>query len=115
MCRNLWTSEPVNAYDFSSIDGISVKIPNLSRGWNKAMPQGSRKRLILFTRYPQPGTTKTRMIPKLGAEGAAELNREIRAILGWNFQAVLLPRRQDRQVFKSEKHFSDETQCAAAI
>ncbi len=33
----------------------------------------SRKRLILFTRYPKPGTTKTRMIPKLGTEGAALL------------------------------------------
>ena len=41
------------------------------------MPQGSRKRLILFTRYPESGTTKTRMIPKLGAEGAAELQRQM--------------------------------------
>jgi rSAM/selenodomain-associated transferase 2/rSAM/selenodomain-associated transferase 1 len=41
------------------------------------MPQGSRKRLILFTRYPEPGTTKTRMIPKLGVEGAAELQRQM--------------------------------------
>ena len=35
------------------------------------------KRLILFTRYPEPGTTKTRMIPKLGDEGAAELQRQM--------------------------------------
>ncbi len=49
----------------------------MPRQWNKAMPQGSRKRLILFTRYPEPGTTKTRMIPKLGAEGAAELQRQM--------------------------------------
>ncbi len=41
------------------------------------MPPGSRKRLILFTRYPEPGTTKTRMIPKLGAAGAAELQRQM--------------------------------------
>ena len=40
------------------------------------MPQGSI-RLILFTRYPKPGTTKTRMIPKLGDEGAAELQRQM--------------------------------------
>ena len=40
------------------------------------MPQGSN-RLILFTRYPEPGTTKTRMIPKLGEEGAAELQRQM--------------------------------------
>ena len=41
------------------------------------MPHGSRKRLILFTRYPEPGTTKTRMIPELGAKGAAELQRQM--------------------------------------
>jgi len=41
------------------------------------MPQESRKRLIIFTRYPEPGTTKTRLIPKLGAEGAAELQRQM--------------------------------------
>ena len=41
------------------------------------MPLRPRKRLILFTRYPEPGTTKTRMIPKLGAEGAAELQRQM--------------------------------------
>ncbi|GJQ27690.1 MAG: hypothetical protein HBSAPP02_27220 [Phycisphaerae bacterium] len=31
--------------------------------------------LIVFTRYPQPGRTKTRLIPALGAEGAARLQR----------------------------------------
>ena len=33
--------------------------------------------LIIFTRYPEPGKTKTRMIPALGAEGAAELQRQM--------------------------------------
>jgi hypothetical protein len=36
-----------------------------------------RERLILFTRYPEPGTTKTRMIPCLGPQGAAELQRQM--------------------------------------
>lgn len=31
--------------------------------------------ILLFTRLPQPGTSKTRLIPALGAEGAAELQR----------------------------------------
>ncbi len=35
----------------------------------------SRKRLILFGRYPVPGKTKTRLIPSLGRVGAAELQR----------------------------------------
>jgi len=34
-------------------------------------------RLVIFTRYPVPGLTKTRLIPALGPEGAAELQREM--------------------------------------
>ncbi|MEM9544296.1 MAG: TIGR04282 family arsenosugar biosynthesis glycosyltransferase [Cyanobacteria bacterium P01_E01_bin.42] len=34
-------------------------------------------RLVIFTRYPEPGKTKTRLIPALGAEGAAELQRQM--------------------------------------
>ncbi len=37
----------------------------------------SAQRLIIFTRYPQPGATKTRLIPALGAEGAADLQRQL--------------------------------------
>jgi rSAM/selenodomain-associated transferase 1 len=33
--------------------------------------------LIIFTRYPEPGNTKTRLIPLLGAEGAATLQRQM--------------------------------------
>ena len=33
--------------------------------------------LIIFTRYPEPGKTKTRLIPALGEEGAAELQRNM--------------------------------------
>ena len=36
-----------------------------------------RKRLILFTRYPEAGRVKTRLIPALGAEGAAMLHRRL--------------------------------------
>lgn len=38
---------------------------------------GNPKRLILFTRWPGPGRTKTRLIPRLGAEGAADLHRQM--------------------------------------
>ena len=34
-------------------------------------------RLIIFPRYPEPGKTKTRLIPALGAEGAADLHRQM--------------------------------------
>ncbi|MDD5759340.1 MAG: TIGR04282 family arsenosugar biosynthesis glycosyltransferase [Desulfobulbaceae bacterium] len=37
----------------------------------------NRLLLILFTRYPEPGNTKTRLIPALGADGAADLQRQL--------------------------------------
>jgi rSAM/selenodomain-associated transferase 2/rSAM/selenodomain-associated transferase 1 len=36
-----------------------------------------REGLIIFTRYPEPGKTKTRLIPLLGPDGAAELQRRM--------------------------------------
>ena len=41
------------------------------------MIQSAEECLILFTRYPEPGKTKTRLIPLLGAEGAATLQRQM--------------------------------------
>ena len=41
------------------------------------MSTASHERLIVFTRYPEPGRTKTRLIPALGAEGAADLQRRM--------------------------------------
>jgi len=35
------------------------------------------ERLIVFTRYPEPHKSKTRLIPALGAVGAAVLGREM--------------------------------------
>jgi rSAM/selenodomain-associated transferase 1 len=34
-------------------------------------------RLIIFTRYPAPGKTKTRLIPALGVQGAAALQKKM--------------------------------------
>ena len=36
-----------------------------------------QKKLIIFTRYPEPGITKTRLIGALGANGAAGLHRQM--------------------------------------
>jgi len=36
-----------------------------------------KQRLIIVTRYPEIGKTKTRMIPLLGAKGAMELHRQM--------------------------------------
>ncbi len=43
--------------------------------------------LYLFTRFPQPGQTKTRLIPALGAVGAADLQRQMTEHLLRRFQA----------------------------
>jgi len=47
--------------------------------------------LIIFTRYPEPGKTKTRLIGALGKEGAANLHRQLaehtlrqaKSLVGW--------------------------------
>ena len=40
---------------------------------------GNKPRLVVFAKAPQPGTAKTRLIPALGAEGAAALARRMLA------------------------------------
>lgn len=42
-----------------------------------AKPAPVNDRVILFTRYPEPGRSKTRLIPALGPVGAAELHKEL--------------------------------------
>lgn len=37
----------------------------------------SSVRLVIFTRYPEAGRAKTRMIPALGEQGAADLHRRL--------------------------------------
>ncbi|NJL45166.1 MAG: glycosyltransferase [Leptolyngbyaceae cyanobacterium SM2_3_12] len=58
-------------------------------------------RVIVFTRYPQPGQTKTRLIPALGAEGAADLQR----LMTEHLLARLRPG-VDRGLFSLEVHFT---------
>ncbi|MEH2263112.1 TIGR04282 family arsenosugar biosynthesis glycosyltransferase [Nostoc sp.] len=41
------------------------------------LPVKQKQQLIIFTRYPEPGKTKTRLIPALGNLGAANLQREM--------------------------------------
>lgn len=40
-------------------------------------PEAMHPRVVLFTRYPEPGRAKTRLIPALGAAGAAALHRNL--------------------------------------
>lgn len=39
--------------------------------------EGILSRLIVFVRFPEPGKSKTRLIPSLGPAGAAELHRQM--------------------------------------
>ena len=41
------------------------------------IPLMNNQQLIIFTRYPEPGKTKTRLISALGAEGAANLQSQM--------------------------------------
>ena len=41
------------------------------------MPTVTAERLIIFTRFPEPGKAKTRLIPALGEQGAADLQRRM--------------------------------------
>jgi rSAM/selenodomain-associated transferase 1 len=43
--------------------------------YRKRVPESHR--VIQFTRYPEPGTAKTRLIPELGPDGAADLHRQL--------------------------------------
>lgn len=48
------------------------------------------QRLILFTRYPRPGSTKTRLIPLLGADGAARLQKSMTEALATSVRRFAL-------------------------
>lgn len=41
------------------------------------MTESSKETLIIFTRYPEAGKTKTRLISALGEEGAAQLQKKL--------------------------------------
>ncbi len=58
--------------------------------------------LMMVTRFPHPGRTKTRLIPALGAEGAAQLQRCMTELLVRRFQGIC-----DRATLALEVHFAD--------
>jgi len=51
----------------------------IGRELARSRRRGGHRKLIVFARYPQPGCTKTRLIPALGPEGAAKLQHEMTA------------------------------------
>ena len=61
-------------------------------------PRTAPDRLIMFTRYPQAGQTKTRLIPALGAAGAADLQRQMTEHLLSQLQPFCTEKRISLQV-----------------
>ena len=60
------------------------------------LEKASISRLIVFTRYPEPGRAKTRLIPVLGPAGAADLQRRMtEGVLG---RVEALAARQEHSV-----------------
>ena len=53
-----------------------------------------RECLIVFTRHPEPGTTKTRLIARLGSRGAADLQRRMTE----HVMARVLPLKRSRRL-----------------
>jgi rSAM/selenodomain-associated transferase 2/rSAM/selenodomain-associated transferase 1 len=58
----------------------------------------SSERLILFTRYPEPGKTKTRLIPVLGPHGAADLQKQMTEHFLARTRSFISDRRVDMEV-----------------
>ncbi|MGF1992430.1 MAG: TIGR04282 family arsenosugar biosynthesis glycosyltransferase [Nostoc sp. ZfuVER08] len=56
--------------------GVSIAI-NIFLVSSSKVLRSSKQRLIIFTRYPEPGKTKTRLIPVLGSVGAANLQGQM--------------------------------------
>lgn len=63
------------------------------------MVLGIERRLCLFTRYPRPGQTKTRLIPLLGPHGAADLQRALTDHMARRIRAYRTGRQVDVQVW----------------
>jgi hypothetical protein len=60
--------------------------------------------LLMMTRFPQPGRTKTRLIPVLGPEGAADLQRQMTEHLLERLQPYCR-----RNLIRLEIHFTGGT------
>lgn len=62
----------------------------IGRGWTSSLAM-SAVRLVIFTRFPEPGNAKTRLIPALGSKGAAALHRRLTEHTLTEARAAALP------------------------
>jgi rSAM/selenodomain-associated transferase 2/rSAM/selenodomain-associated transferase 1 len=79
--RSLLGNAPLPAYSTTSVppDGKAENSLSgvLRRSLWRLIFVTETAHLLIFTRYPEAGRTKTRLIPTLGAEGAADLQRQM--------------------------------------
>ncbi len=66
---------------------------------NKKVSAAGRECIILFTRFPQPGRVKTRMIDRLGPQGAAELHTKMTEQVICQIAPALQTRKIQLQVY----------------
>lgn len=65
--------------------------------------------LLLFTRYPEPGTTKTRLIPTLGKQQAALLQKRMTEKIVESVQTLLLKAVDERSDLDLSIYFNNGT------
>lgn len=63
-------------------------------------------RLLLFTRYPEAGKTKTRLIPQLGADGAALLQKRLTERVAGQAQLLAERRGTETIIHETIIHYS---------
>ena len=66
---------------------------------NKKKSASSKEHIILFTRFPQPGKVKTRLIGRLGLQGAAELHTQMTEQIICQIQPALQSRKIQLQIY----------------
>ena len=65
--------------------------------------------LFVFTRFPQPGCTKTRLIPALGEQGAADMQRQMTEHLMSRFQGRCQNSSFEQAALSVQVHFAGGT------
>ncbi|MEK6703862.1 MAG: TIGR04283 family arsenosugar biosynthesis glycosyltransferase [Planctomycetota bacterium] len=88
--------------------------------WPKKLTSGAREALGVFAKYPEPGRAKTRLIPALGAAGAAGLHDSMVRHTLARVSELLSQREVESRVYSAgtdpdtfAHHFKTQVPCVA--